>query len=152
MGGKTRAQSTEGEGSEFSFVIPLATEASGHPAEQKPPSRSNRDEGEIALRILLAEDVPFNAKLIEKLLQHKGWEVVGLKHLCRPSAKGVVFVDVPAMKYLMIDGTGNGHHCSRVAVSGSDNNYFMECRPNKLPSVSLTREIWPYSPIDIFPC
>jgi CheY-like chemotaxis protein len=78
MGGETRVESEPGRGSEFYFTIPMKiAEASETIAEEKLPDTEQKSLSDR--KILVAEDNPFNFKLIEAFLVGTGTEIIWAK-------------------------------------------------------------------------
>ncbi|MDO7877659.1 PAS domain S-box protein [Hymenobacter sp. ASUV-10] len=79
MGGKLTMQSTPGQGSEFSFVLPLTAEAGAEPEAPAEPTGAPTPTDGPALteggRVLLVEDNLVNSLLAETLLRNWGWQV-----------------------------------------------------------------------------
>jgi signal transduction histidine kinase/CheY-like chemotaxis protein len=74
MGGKIDARSTPGQGSAFSFVLPLE-----HVAAEPEAAEAAQEEDAISLegvRVLLAEDHPTNRKVIQLILDTCGVELI----------------------------------------------------------------------------
>jgi signal transduction histidine kinase len=86
MGGSIHAESVEGEGSTFSFTIPLRL-ASEAPAESPspPPRAAGEPDGReqrlpTTKRLLVAEDNAINRMYLEQFLKNEGHEVNGARN------------------------------------------------------------------------
>jgi signal transduction histidine kinase len=119
MGGEVGVKSTEGEGSEFSFTVPLVlpeveaeaeaeAEALGTPSEagdlasEHPPGAGTR------YRVLLAEDNAINRLYLERLLEHDGHTVTvaadghGVLEALEHASFDVILMDIQMPR---MDGT-----------------------------------------------
>lgn len=74
LGGRIEVRSTPGEGSEFSFTIPVATASAAVRALPEPPVEAGERSLE-GVRVLLVEDGPDNRVLLERFLRLAGAEV-----------------------------------------------------------------------------
>ncbi len=131
MGGRLRGESTQGEGSVFSFTLPLAvpleaSEPAGDPPAEAPAAETRE------LRILLAEDDPMVRELIEMILRNRGWTVesvaCGQKALAQWEKGGfdLILMDVqmPTMDGLSAareirarEGANGGPHVPIIALT-----------------------------------
>lgn len=77
MDGNMQVQSKVGEGTSFTFSIPLAVCAPPKAADARAPETETpaAKPEQRSLRVLVAEDNRINRALIEKLLQKQGWDV-----------------------------------------------------------------------------
>jgi hypothetical protein len=73
MGGVMSVDSVKGQGSTFSFEVPLLHAAEGHKTRETLPSAPDSDL--TAVRVLLAEDNVTNQALVRGLLKRKGCQV-----------------------------------------------------------------------------
>jgi two-component system, sensor histidine kinase len=81
MGGYRTVRSAAGQGSTFSFTVPLLldTQKESRISEGKRPATSEQGNGDVRhsgkLRVLLAEDTPTNQKLVIRVLEKHGHKV-----------------------------------------------------------------------------
>lgn len=77
MGGSLRVDSAPGEGSRFSFDIPLEAvgEEGGRALETRPAAHGTAPAGEV-LRVLVVDDVEINLQVVSALLRRLGAEAV----------------------------------------------------------------------------
>ncbi len=84
MGGEIRVESEPGRGSEFRFTVAFrpVTEGSAQPVQREAPARAvvlaakaQRSAALSGLKILVAEDNPVNRRLVEKILNKRGFDV-----------------------------------------------------------------------------
>jgi CheY-like chemotaxis protein len=102
MGGELRVESTPGAGSTFRFSLPLARAEAGDgaPAGGPAPPPPEVAGGELALRVLAAEDNPVNQLVIRSLLEPLGVELSvasdGAEAVARfkPGAFDLVLMDI----------------------------------------------------------
>jgi CheY-like chemotaxis protein len=86
MGGSIHAESVEGEGSTFSFTIPLRLASEAAAESPSPPPRAAREpDGRKqrlpdTKRLLVAEDNAINRMYLEQFLKNEGHEVIGARN------------------------------------------------------------------------
>ena len=77
MGGEIRAESGFGQGSVFSFFLPVRPVASAASAAEPEVAM---EEDRLSKRILLAEDDPMVRALVDLILCRRGWEVCAVEN------------------------------------------------------------------------
>lgn len=84
MGGTIEVESSPGKGSTFTFTVSFNVDtgqiltpdlSSNHTVPGEIPAARTEANGDVPVRILLAEDNPTNQKLMSALLRRKGWQV-----------------------------------------------------------------------------
>jgi len=124
MGGEIGVKSTEGEGSEFSFTVPLvlpeetedageAVEDTGVRSEARNVAKGDPSGAGTRYRVLLAEDNAINRLYLERLLEHDGHAVtvaadgLGVLEALKHASFDVILMDIqmPGM-----DGTETTRH------------------------------------------
>jgi len=80
LGGSIRVSSTVGEGSAFSFSIPVEIVRAEIPEQPAPPQRTLPESDGVARNILLAEDNELNRRFAVKFLTMRGYKVTAVSN------------------------------------------------------------------------